>query len=394
MNVHAPALFPDETLASARALFPYLAGGRLYMNHAGTSPLSTTVVAAMSGYLRRRSEGMLDTYTDDCTMVDRCRGAIARLVHAASADRIAFQVNTSDAINVLASGLSWTSGDRIVLGAIEFPANVYPWLNLRSQGVEIDFLTAPDGRITTEMIAAKLTARTRLVALSAVQFLSGFRADLRSTGALCRSRGIVFAVDGIQAVGAIDLDVQSDNIDFLAAGAQKWQMGPHGTGFLYLTEELQSRVRQKYLGWLSVEDPWSFYTYDQAMASSARRYEGGSLNMPSLWGLDASIGTLLEYGPARIASHILAVTGELMRRLGRIDGVSLLTPPASDERAGIVSIALDSRLSAARVYDRLVARGLTIAAREGKLRYSPHFCNSIGDVRLAADLTEECIREG
>ncbi len=389
MMTNDPVTLPADALSSARALFPFLHRGVIYFNHAGTSPLSTRVVAAMTEYLARRSEGMIDTYSDDCTMVLRCRASIARLINAESPDRIAFQVNTSDAINVLASGLPWKAGDSIFLGAIEFPANVHPYLNLKSLGVTIDHCEAPDGRVTTELIASRITPHTRLVALSAVQFLSGYRADLRAIGELCRRKGIVFAVDGIQAAGAIRLDVQHLNIDFLAAGAQKWQMGPHGSGFLYVTEELQSRIRQKNLGWLSVEDPWRFTDYDQPLAASARRYEGGSLNMPCLWGLDASIGTLMEFGPNRIESHILSITGELIERLRRIEGVTLFTPLAADERAGIVTVALAPRFSAPRTFERLQAQGLTIAVREGKLRYSPHFYNSMDDVRRAAELTEE-----
>lgn len=387
------AQLPADALVAARALFPSLAQGKLYLNHAGTSPLSTRVVAAMTEYLQRRSAGMIDTYPDDCTMVERCRAAVARLVNAESPGRIAFQASTSDAINVLASGLPWQSGDSILLGAIEFPANVYPYLNLRSRGVSIDHLEAPDGCITTDLIASRITPRTRLVALSAVQYLSGYRADLRAIGALCRSKGITFAVDGIQAVGAVRVDVQRQNVDFLAAGAQKWQMGPHGSGILYLTEDLQSRIRQRSLGWLAVEDPWRFYDYDQPLASSARRYEGGSMNMPGLWGLDAAIGTILEFGPDRIESHILSITGELIERLRGISGVSLLTPAEADQRAGIVTVALESAQHASRSYERLVSRGLTIAVREGKLRYSPHFYNSMDDVRRAAELTGESLRQ-
>ena len=385
--------FPSAILARARALFPHLAQGKIYLNHAGTSPLSTRVVGAMTRYLQRRSEGDLDTYQADIGMVTECRAAVARLIRAESADRVAFHANTSDAINVIASGLTWRAGDRILLADVEFPANVYPYVNLRSLGVEIEFLSPADGKLTPELIGSKIGQHTRLLALSAVQFLSGYRADLRSIGSLCRSNGVIFAVDGIQAVGAIRLDVQKMCIDALAAGAQKWQMGPHGTGFLYLTEELQSRIHQKNLGWLSVENPWEFYDYDQPLATSARRYEGGSLNMPGLWGMREAIGTLMEFGPDGVESHILAITSALIERLETIEGVTLLTPPAAHERAGIVTVSLDGRINPQRVFEQLQTRGVTIALREGKLRYSPHFYNSIGDMERAADATAEVLRE-
>ena len=387
------ALFSSDILARARELFPHLKQGKIYLNHAGTSPLSTRVVDSMSAYLRRRSEGELDTYQNDLTMVAECRHALSRLIRAESADRIAFHCNTSDAINVVAAGIPWKTGDRILLGDIEFPANIYPYLNLKPLGVEIDFITAPDGRLTAELIGSRLGQHTRLLALSAVQFLSGHREDLRSIGSLCRNNGTIFAVDGIQAVGAVRIDVQKMSVDALSAGAQKWQMGPHGSGFLYLTEELQSRIRQRNLGWLSVEDPWDFYNYGQPLASSARRYEGGSLNMPSLWGMREAIGTLLEFGPDGIESHLLAITSVLIDGLLRIDGVTLVTPLLEVERAGIVTIALEPPLDPRNVFEKLRDRGATIAIREGRLRYSPHFYNSKEEMETVVLMTEEAVRE-
>jgi cysteine desulfurase/selenocysteine lyase len=384
-------LFSAATLKCAREIFPHTSKGQVYLNHAGTSPLSTRILAALSKYLHDRSEGAIDTYATDIQMVNECRGLVSRLINAGSPERIAFHTNTSDAINLIASGLEWHTGDHIILNTIEFPANVYPWLNLRRLGVEVTFLTADRGRITPEMIAAAVRPQTRLVGLSAVQFLSGYRADLQSIGELCRSRGILLAVDAIQAVGAVVLDVQRMQIDALAAGAQKWQMAPHGSGFLYLTEELQSRIVQKNLGWLSVHDPWKFHDYDQPLAASARRYEGGSLNMPSLWGLHAALSTLLEFGPAAIEQHILAVTALLRDGLRAIPGVELVTSYSDQERAGIVTIALPSAVTPLDVFRRILSRGVTIALREGQLRYSPHFYCTPEDMTAAVEATREAL---
>ena len=243
----------------------------------------------MTRYLHERSEGAIETYQADLPMVAECKKCIASLIHTEDPERIALSANTSDAINIIAAGIPWTSGDRILLNTSEFPANVWPYLNLQRYGVRIDFIQSPDGRITIDRILDRLTGRTRLLALSAVQFLSGYRADLETIGEICRSRGVIFAVDGIQAVGAVGIDVQKMKIDALAAGGQKWQMAPHGTGFLYLTDELQSIIQQKALGWLAVADPWDFYNYTQPLAPGARRYEGGSLVMPSLRGYHAAL---------------------------------------------------------------------------------------------------------
>lgn len=390
--IPAPKFFEPDALTRARALFPHTQQGKIYLNHASTSPLSTRVVAAMTAYLAERSQGRLDNFPADIRMAGELRSLIRRLINAESDDRIAFQFNTSDAINVVASGIPWSAGDRIVLNNIEFPANVYPFINLRRLGVEIDTVQSADGRVTPEAIEATITPRTRLVALSAVQFLSGYRADMATIGTLCREKNIVFAVDGIQAVGAVCIDVQAMKIDALSAGAQKWQMGPHGSGFLYLTEQLQSTIRQTNLGWLAVKDPWSFYDYEQPLAASARRYEGGSLNMPSLWGLHAAIGTLLEFGLDGIERHILALTSRLMENLSILPGVTVVTPRRDSERAGIVTVQLPAHITQHGLFKMISGRNVMISLREGKLRYAPHFYNSVEEIDSAVDITAECLR--
>lgn len=392
MPTDSSPFLDDTALQCAREFFPHTGEGQVYLNHAGTSPLSTRVVGAMTGYLHRRSSGVIDTYQRDMEMTAECRKLAGRMINAESADRIAFQINTSDGINLIAAGMPWKTGDRVLLNDLEFPANVYPYLNLKKRGVAIDIIRAVDGRVTAEMVESALTPDTRLVALSAVQFLSGHRADLASIGGLCRNRGIVFAVDGIQAVGAVRLDVQRMKIDALAAGAQKWQMAPHGSGFVYLTEALQERLVQPSLGWLAVEDPWDFHNYNQPLASTARRYEGGSLNMPSLWGMHAALSTLVEFSLEAVERHILGLTGLLLDRFRRIPGVRVVTSYPDEERAGIVTIAPPPGVSGKSVFKRMLDRRITIALREGQLRYSPHFYNSPEEMNLVADCTEEALR--
>jgi cysteine desulfurase/selenocysteine lyase len=379
-----------SALAAARALFPHTGRGEVYLNHAATGPLSTRVVDAVRTHLRERSEGSLETFPLDAPMVSDCRVLAQRLIGAESPDRIALTTNTSDGVSIVASGVPWRSGDRVLLSNLEFPANVWPYRHMRSRGVEVDVLESADGRVTPGMIEDALTPRTRVVALSAVQFLSGFRADLAAIGELCRARSIVFAVDGIQAVGAIEIDVQAMKIDALAAGGQKWLLAPHGSGFLYVTEALQSMISQPMLGWLGVADPWRFSDYEQGLAPTARRYEGGSLNIPSLWGLHASLSTLLEFRAEAIEAQIAAITGDLIERLRSVGGVSLYTPDAPGERAGIVTIRCPAGIDPQHAFKALRRQRVTVAVREGMLRYSPHFYNSPADIEQAAEATRVC----
>lgn len=388
-----PDFLPAQKLSEARSLFPHISQGKIYLNHAATAPLSTRVVDATIRYLQERSSGTLENFTNDMEMVSECRQLIQKLIHAESADRIALVGNTSDALNVIASGLPWKPGERILLNNAEFPANVHPYWHLKKHGIELDFLRAENGKVTPDDIAAAITPRTRLVALSAVQFLSGYRANLATIGDLCRQRGILFIVDGIQALGAVQIDVQRMNIDGFAAGCQKWQLGNQGTAFLYITQQLQNLVQQQHVGWLSVADPWNFYNFAQPLAATAQRYEIGTLNIPGFWGTTAALRMLLEFGLDNIEGHVLAITRMLMDSLLHIEGIEIVTPANDDERAGIVTVKLPDAVDPQMIFKELFRRNIQISVREGLLRFSPHFYNSAEDISTAVGALSECFSE-
>ena len=392
MNLRALNLIPHDQLQTLRQLFPHTQKGVVYLNHAAVSPLSTRVVRAQTQHLQDRSSGKIETFFDDLAKIDETKRCIQRLINAESFKRIALVGNTSDALNIVASGIDWKPGDRVLLNDQEFPANIYPYYHLKNQGVEVDIMRCPDGRVTPELIYSFLQPRTRLLALSAVQYLSGYRADLMLLGNLCRSKGIIFVVDGIQAIGAIKLDVQAMKIDAMAAGSPKWQMGPQGIGFLYVTEELQARVHQKYLGWLSVESPFDFSNWDQALDPNARRYEGGTVNIPGMWGLHAALSTLLEVGPEVIECHIMGLTQTLIDEFVGVDGVRLISPASLNERAGIVTIELPKNVDPTAAFQELTRREVFISLRNGKFRYSSHFYNTREEVLSAASNTKDIVR--
>jgi selenocysteine lyase/cysteine desulfurase len=379
------------TLDEARNLFPHTGQGRLYMNHAGTGPLSTRVVESVNSYLRERSAGRIDNYQYDLPMVAECKSMIARLINAGSPDRIALTANTSDALNIIAAGLRWRNGDRILVGREEFPANVWPYLNCRKHGVQVDFMEMQDGGVTPELIENQLRSSTRIVAISAVQYLSGYRADLASIADLCHRKGALCIVDGIQAVGAVRIDVKSTGIDALAAGGQKWQMAPHGNGFLYVTETLQEQLEPAYFGWLAAENPWHFNDFEQPPAGTARRFEGGSLNMPGLWGYHAALSTLVEFGPEAIEDRLGILTDLLAREFAKIADLRVATPTDPRLRAGIVTIAPDRPHDTEVVFKRMLRRNTTAALRMGMIRFSPHFYMKEEEMSLAATIVRECL---
>lgn len=388
---HSP--FSEQDHQSYRALYPHTQTERIYLNHAAVSPLSTNVTKAVERRMHNRSAGRIHFFEEDLEVMEECRDRIRRLVRAESTDRIAFVTNTSAGLNLVANGLKWKAGDRALINDIEFPANVYPFLNLERKGIKVDFIPHEKGRVTPEQVESHLRPETRLVSISAVQFLSGYRADLEAIGQLCRDRDILFVVDGIQALGAIRLDVQAMHIDALAAGGHKWLMGLQGCGLLYVSEALQNQITEQPVGWLSVEEAWEFFNYDQPLDPSARRYENGTPNFTGIYGLNAALETHFEAGPENVEAHIRYLTSHLYASLTGLDGISMFTPRNEAERAGIVTAHLDRRIDTETLMAYFTGRHLTVSIRNGKLRIAPHYYNTAHELNRAVEMIKTGIHE-
>ncbi len=375
-----------------RALFPHTAQGKIYIDHASIGPVSVRVREAIDEHLANRSEGDINTFFRDIELARESRSLVARLVNAESPERIAFVMNTSDALNIIPAGLSWQTGDRILLNDQEFPSNVYPYLNMKRHGVDVEIMPTHDGEVTPEMVETAIQrsgGRIKLVSLSAVQFLSGYRPDLAAIGAICKQHGVIFVVDAIQAAGAVPLDVQAMHIDALACGGQKWLMATTGIAFLYVTEELQNRIEQAHLGWISVAKPWDFFRYDQALNSSATRYENGTLNFPGIIGLGASLQTLLAVDPSRTEAHLAQLTAYLLAELPEVGIFASVSNFPAERRAGIVSGRLSDVAHGEQVLKQLGDRSIAVSLREGRLRFAPHCYNTMDEMeRIVAALRD------
>ena len=365
-----------QTIEEIRELFPYLEQGTCYLNHAAISPLSTRVTNAIKKRLDIRSVGSIEAYPHDKPIIDDCRNQIARLVNAESAERIAFVPNTSSGLNIIANGLKWSAGDQILIGDVEFPTNVYPFLNLQRLGVDVTFIHNENGIITAEMLEKATTPKTKLITISAVQFLSGYRADLKRIGEWCRKRDIWFVVDGIQAVGAMELDVVSCHIDAMCAGSHKWQMGPQGLGFLYVNEKMQNAIHPPSAGWLSVDAPWELLDYNLEFLPSAMRYELGTMNANGIIGYHSSLKLINEFGIKNIQKRILSLTERILDEFTHWDEVKILTPFEGQRRAGIVLLDLPEKVDADGLISNLEDEKIIVAVRNGMLRLSPHFYNT------------------
>jgi cysteine desulfurase / selenocysteine lyase len=372
-------------LEKIRRLFP-VTERSLYLNHAAVSPYSTRVGRAMNAFIKARTfSENVDLYPGIMDMVEAVREKLARLT-GAPRDTIALVKNTSEGLNILAGSLPMKKGDRVILFEREFPANVYPFLNLQRKGVEVDFVPERGNRFLLEDVERKITTRTKLLSVSHVEFLTGFRHDLAALGKLCSNRGIVFCVDAIQSAGASPIDVEAMKIDFLSAGGQKWLMGPMGTGFIYVRESLMERLEPVFAGWLGVQNSWDFFRYELEWLPSARRFEGATQNFLGFIGLDASLGLLLEAGFPLLGEQILSLTGRLIAGL-KERGIEVITPEEDAARAGIVTFSI---AGAEEIFEALKQRKVIIALREGLLRVSPHFYNTSEDIDAFLNDLDKC----
>ena len=345
---------------------------QLYFNHASVSPFSKPVVEAVNAYAQERHLDGIENYDSLMARMETLRKLLAKSV-GAHADDIAFVSNTSAGLSLLANGLDWRPGDRVLLNNLEFPSNVYPFLNLRSQGVTVDFVAHRDYYVSIPDILDALTPQTRLLSISHVQFLTGQRHDIETLGQVCAERGILFCVDAIQSLGAVAIDVKRMHIDFLATGGHKWLMGPQGQGFAYICPELRHALQPVGVGWLSVEDPWDLLDYHLRLRDDAARYELGTPNGMVITALLAARSFYDAFDSQGWTDHVLSLTTALWNGFAQ-RGLTPLTPESEAERLGIVTLLYTG---ADALQAALAEQQVRVASREQRfLRVSPHGYNS------------------
>ncbi|HEX5691675.1 MAG TPA: aminotransferase class V-fold PLP-dependent enzyme, partial [Roseiflexaceae bacterium] len=293
-----------------RQFFP-LAERYAHFNHAGVSPLNTRAAAAIRGFTKRTVEEPFDYIRDDMNaLLVELRQRIATLINARSVDEIAHMSNTAAGINTAALSLPLRPGDNVLVLEGDYPANIYPWMNLAHRGVLTKFVSAPSGGLDLNVLESRIDKRTRAISMSTVVFATGFRNDLEAVGRLCKERGIYFVVDCIQSLGALPFDVQAIGADFVACGSQKWLLGPLGSGFLFARREILDELGPgAYIGTSSVVDPQNFLDYNFTLLPTAERFNIGTHNTPSHYGLHASIGLIQEVGVEPIAERVLMLAG-------------------------------------------------------------------------------------
>jgi selenocysteine lyase/cysteine desulfurase len=356
-----------------------------FLDHAAVAPLSGRAQQAMLEWAADMADNGDVNEKRWMQRIEDVRGLAARLLHADPLD-IAFIKNTSEGIGIVAEGFPWQPGDNVVTAREEYPANIYPWMNLAARGVEVRLVASRGHRLVLDDVRTAMDSRTRILSLSFVEFASGFRNDLDALGAICREKGVHFFVDAIQGLGVFDIDVRRSPIDFLAADGHKWLLGPEGAGVFYVRRDLLDRLHPVGVGWNSVVGARDFSRIDFRLKPHAGRYESGSLNVAGITALGASLELLLESGIKDIRQHVLELTGHLCDRASTA-GFDVFSSRVPGEESGIVSLV--PRQGEVRgLVHRCRDRNIVINQRAGRLRISPHCYNTIEEVDLLLKVLE------
>jgi cysteine desulfurase/selenocysteine lyase len=374
------------TPLDVRALFPRL-HDVIFMNHAAVSLLSTRTRDAI---VRAAEELTGPYYPDLRKRADELRAMIGALIHAPG-EGVALTRSTAHGFTILAQGLDWKAGDNVVGARGEYPANVYPWMALARQGVELRFTEPRDGRIIPEAVMELVDERTRVVTLSHVQFWNGYRVDIARLAAECHRRGIICAVDVMQSLGALRVDVENLQIDFLASGACKWLLGPAGISFCYCRLDLLERLQPVLVGAGSVRSRDDYFNYALDFPPTGRRFEETWISLLDVAAFSAAVELLQQLDQEAVEQRVLALNQRLAEGLSA-RGLQIVAPwPRSPaESSSIVSFRHPTR-PAEEVFRFLAANRVICSLRSDFVRLSPHYYNTEEEIDCVLKLLESTL---
>jgi selenocysteine lyase/cysteine desulfurase len=359
---------------------------KIFLAHAGVCPLPHRVAEAVSECVQGATLGDQEAFV--LHRLDDARKLGARLLNC-QPEEIALVGPTSLALSFVAAGLSFRKGDNVLIYHDDYPSNVYPWMALAERGVEVRLLnTRGLGIIRPVDVMGQVDENTRLVALASCHFISGYRIDVQAIGKFLRERGILFCLDAIQTLGAFPTTVE--HVDFLAADAHKWLLGPCGAGLLYVRRELQEKLNPPVYGWHNVRCP-NFVAQEQIIfRNGATKYEAGTHNLLGLVGLIAALELVLEIGVESIAAELLRKRARLVPAL-QAKGFTVLNADAKIENAGSIISFHKSGQDLAALHKKLTDAGIVVSLRgdrkgQNYIRLSPHFYNTDAELQRTLDL--------
>jgi selenocysteine lyase/cysteine desulfurase len=381
-----------ESEEARRAAFP-VCNESVFLAHAAVTVLPKVSADAISRYAQQ-SARLPQEFGQVLKDFRRTRELAAQLI-GARWEEIALIGPTSLGLSLFANGYQWVAGDEVVYYADDYPANVYPWIELERRGVVCKAIRAESpGEITPDLVLSALGPRTRMVALASCHFFSGYRLDVEGIGAVLRERGILFALDAIQTLGAFPLDVVRASVDMLSADAHKWLLGPMAMGIVYVAERHFNRIRPTLLGAWNVQSPRFLAQERIEFVPTAQRYEPGVLNAAGVYGMKASLELLLEVGIDRVASRLISLKHVLLDLLEPM-GFELMGVRDGPNASGITTVSHPDA-PASSLIRALEAGGVVASLRhdaQGReyLRFSPHFYNTEAELARVAALLEDAL---
>jgi cysteine desulfurase/selenocysteine lyase len=367
-----------------RKLFP-ITENKTFLNHAAQSPLPLPVANAVKKY----ADEFSNFGTTTIQWSDGGKPYFAELIDAKPPE-IAFVENTSVGLNIIASMLRYPQGSKIVTTDLEYPSVVYPWLR-SGLGVKVHYVKNVDGKILLEDLEKAVDDKTVAVAISHVEYVNGFRHDLRALSEIAHEHGAYVIVDAIQAAGAMRTDVRRDNVDFLTTACYKWLLSPPGAGYLYVKGDLIEEFEPPFVGWASVKpevfdtlDFWDIWTL--RLSETASRFEVGSPSFISLTGATEALKMVLNFGIENIERRVIRLTDHLIEAIKTL-GLTLQTPEDPQCRSGIVNFKVDNP---SEVAERLSQKNIIVSARAHGIRVSPHFYNTEAEIDQLVEEVKCC----
>lgn len=350
--------------------------GLIYLNHAAVAPWPQRTADAVCRFARENLELGARHYPRWMEIEHQTRQLLARLINAPAVEDIALLKNTSEGLSFLAYGLDWSAGDNIVISDQEFPSNRVIWQSLTDAGVEIREVDLHQGSSPEQALIDATDRNTRLLSISSVQYASGLRMHLPILGQHCRSKDILFCVDAIQSLGALDFDVQDCLADVVVADGHKWMLGPEGVALFYVRDAIRPHLKLHEYGWHMLANPGEFHCKSWTIASDARRFECGSPNMLGIHALHASLSLLLEIGLPHVEAALLERSCYLIDQIRQSSNLQLLSDSSPDRLSGIITFRHQA-LEADDLYHKLMAVDVVCASRGGGVRFSPHFYTNL-----------------
>ncbi|MHA1769006.1 MAG: aminotransferase class V-fold PLP-dependent enzyme [Candidatus Thorarchaeota archaeon] len=345
-----------------------------YLNNASTGIPPISTINAMRKYLddRTRAVGTFKETLENCKAI---RQHLATLL-GGDYHQYGFVPSTSSGVNSFAHAIDYPQGSNIVLCDLEFPANYVPWQNVsRLYDVDLRVVRSEEGAAPVDRFAEVIDENTRVVAVSQVQFASGYRIDLKRLAKVCHDQGALLSVDVIQAAGCIKTDLPEIGVDFATGQAAKWLLGPIGAGYVYVSDRIMDDLHPRFLGWWGVEDIMKFGYVNRTPLSDARKLQVGSPTMVAYLGLLESLKTLLRM-PGKTRQDTAFDNADYLRK--RLSEMRIPYYDYGPKNNSAIVSCVPEDLEAK--HENMTKNRVHCSVRNGRLRISPHFYNNRGDI--------------